>query len=537
MIRVLIALAALFAAVFALDWLGGVPVDVTVAWPGGEVAPSLRVVVVALLLFAVAAVVVWSLVTGLIRTPRMIGDYFRSRRRDKGYTALSRGMIAVGSGDSRLAHRYAGEARGLLGDREPLVYLLDAQTAQLEGRNDKARAAFNQMLEAPGTALLGLRGLYMEAVREGESAAARHYAAEALKLSPGVLWAATAMMEFQSAEQDWTGALGTLESSVSARLIDKKEARRQRAVLLTARALQCEDPDPELARSLALEAHRLAPDLVPASVVAGRLLSRNGDLRKASKVLETAWKEAPHPDLAEVYAHVRSGDAPHDRLKRVRHLAALRPNTVEGALAVARQAIDAHEWQVAREALTQALRTAPTRRVFLMMAELEEAEHGDRGRMREWLSRALNAPQDPAWIADGVVADDWAPVSPVSGRLDAFEWKVPPASPRAVRELDGEALAARALLPLDAPPAAPSPDEPSAGEPSSGPGASSAPIAASAAPASAAPLAGAPSAAPALVTPTPDGGIEIHQPDDPGPRAAADDEFTPRKPKAAPAYN
>ena len=29
------------------------------------------------------------------------------------------------------------------------------------------------------------------------------------------------------------------------------------------------------------------------------------------------------------------------------------------------------------------------------------------------------------WTADGYVSDRWLPVSPVSGRLDAFEWRVP----------------------------------------------------------------------------------------------------------------
>src|SRR5262249_8621703 len=37
----------------------------------------------------------------------------------------------------------------------------------------------------------------------------------------------------------------------------------------------------------------------------------------------------------------------------------------------------------------------------------------------------LNARRDPAWTADAFVSDHWLPISPVSGRLDAFEWKDP----------------------------------------------------------------------------------------------------------------
>jgi HemY protein len=38
----------------------------------------------------------------------------------------------------------------------------------------------------------------------------------------------------------------------------------------------------------------------------------------------------------------------------------------------------------------------------------------------------VRAPRDPAWEADGIVSEQWAPVSPVTGRLDAFEWREPP---------------------------------------------------------------------------------------------------------------
>ena len=80
---------------------------------------------------------------------------------------------------------------------------------------------------------------------------------------------------------------------------------------------------------------KLAPDLVPAAALAGRLLSRKGDLRRAAKIVETAWKATPHPDLAEVYLNLRPGDSGLDRLKRAETLA-LSPGLAEGRLAVAR---------------------------------------------------------------------------------------------------------------------------------------------------------------------------------------------------------
>jgi HemY protein len=41
------------------------------------------------------------------------------------------------------------------------------------------------------------------------------------------------------------------------------------------------------------------------------------------------------------------------------------------------------------------------------------------------MARAMRAAPDPAWTADGVVSEQWLPVSPATGKLDAFQWKVP----------------------------------------------------------------------------------------------------------------
>jgi HemY protein len=172
-----------------------------------------------------------------------------------------------------------------------------------------------------------------------------------------------------------------------------------------------------------LEAVRLAPDLVPAAALAGRRLAEAGEQRKARKILEKAWAANPHPDIAEAYANLRLGDSARDRLARMQKLADMAPGQLEGALAVARAALDAREFTAARAALAPYV-SAPTRRVAILMAEIEETEHGDEGRVREWMGRAMRASGDPVWTADGVVSERWLPVSP-NGRLDGFVWKVP----------------------------------------------------------------------------------------------------------------
>ncbi|MGL4975320.1 MAG: heme biosynthesis protein HemY, partial [Bosea sp. (in: a-proteobacteria)] len=178
----------------------------------------------------------------------------------------------------------------------------------------------------------------------------------------------------------------------------------------------------------ALEAVKLAPGLTPAATIAGRMLAERGDTKKAARLLEAAWKDTPHPDVAAAYITARPGDSAQDRLGRAEALLALRPADPEGVLAVAGTAIAARDFARARSALLPLVAGGASMRVCLLMADLEEAEHGAAGKVREWLSRATRAPHDAAWVADGVVSDRWLPVSPVSGRLDAFRWTVPPAT-------------------------------------------------------------------------------------------------------------
>jgi HemY protein len=431
MIRVVIFLVAASLLALGVVWLADRPGQISITWLGHQIDTSIMVTAGALVALVVVAVALWSLIRFVLRSPHRVASSMKERRRRKGFEAVSQGLIAVGAGDARAAQRFATQAQANASS-EPLTLLLQAQSAQLSGDRAGAEAAFRAMAQRGDTRLLGLRGLYVEAQRHNDLRAARMFAEEAAKHAPALSWAGQVVLEFRCAAQDWDGALAILDGNRNAGVLDRAAYRRQRAVLLTAKALAAEEGDRDTARAAALEAVKLAPDLVPAAALAGRLLAESGEARKAAKIIEAAWKTNPHPDLADAYAHVRLAASARERLARIESLVRLGPRDVEAALAVARAALDAREFATARKAL-EPLAAAPTQRVATLMAELEELEHGDEGRAREWMSRALHAPRDPAWTADGFLSDRWLPVSPVSGRLDAFQWKVP------VAELAGPA--------------------------------------------------------------------------------------------------
>jgi HemY protein len=424
MLRLVLFLLSISALAFGLAWLADQPSRVVIEWPGYSVESSALAAVVVLALLIGLCVVLWAALRQIWLSPAAIGGFFNRRRQKRGLDALSSGMIAIGAGDRSLATRYALQARKAL-PNEPLTHLLRAQAAQLSGDRPTARRIFEAMLASPDTEQLGLRGLFLEAEKEGEREAARQFAERALGLNPKLAWPVEALFDIQCKSGDWAGALETLGIASRHHHVERPAAERRRAVLLTAQAQAAEETDPDRALTLALEAHGLAPDLVPAAAIAGRVLAARGNTPKATRVLQRTWKRSPHPDLATAYAYARIGDSPQDRLARIEQLGALRPMSIESPIAVATAAIEARAWDVARHALEPLLESRLTQRVCTLMAQIEGKQHGDAGRVREWLARAVNAPRDPAWTADGIVADEWAPVSPVTGALDAFQWRVP----------------------------------------------------------------------------------------------------------------
>src|SRR3954469_17475289 len=423
MIRIILFLLLIALGAAGSAWIAEQPGDVALSWGSVKLTTTLPVFILAFGITLVVAMTLWAILRGVWRTPERMRRGRRERRQARGRHAITQGLLAIGHGDSSAARAHAEVARRHAA-HDPLALLLHAQSAQLAGDRDGAHRAFRAMAEREDTRLLGLRGLFIEAQRADDPAAAVTIAEEALKLAPGSTWASQAVLGFCCAKGDWTGALTILDNNHASGLIDKATYRRQRGVLLTARALELEKVDRDLSRESVMEAVKLAPTLVPAAVLASKFESEAHQIRRSMRLVETAWLAQPHPDLADAYSHVKLGDSARQRLVRVETLSAKMPGHIEGALAIARAAIDASEFVKAREVLAPYI-AAPTQRVALLMAEIERTEHGDSGRARAWTLRAVRALHDPAWTADGYVSDRWRPVSPVSGRLDAFQWQTP----------------------------------------------------------------------------------------------------------------
>jgi len=425
---ILLFLVALAVLAYGLEWIIDQPGSLTMDWGEFHVDTSIPVAVGGLVLTVAALMLLWALLSSVFGLPWRLRELSVGRRREKGFKALSRGMIAVGAGDSKAARQAAQEAEKHL-PGEPLAQYLKAQAAQLEGDRGKAEAAFHKMTLFPDTKLLGLRGLHIEARRRDDAEAAHHFAKAAHDIAP-LPWAGSAVLEHYTAQGEWEKARAAIEESFRVKAIDLPTAQRLRAVIETAMATEKQIESPQEALHLSRLALKRRPGFTPAAVVAARVLTRHGDNKQALKLIESVWSKAPHPDLAAAYLNALPGESNAQTLERVKRLAQLAPAAPESCHVLAEAALSAREFGKAREALAPLIASGrqPTAHTCLLMAEIEDAEFGPSGAVREWLARGSRAPRDPVWIADGVPSKSWAPISPKTGRLDAFEWGPPPDS-------------------------------------------------------------------------------------------------------------
>ncbi len=229
-----------------LAWFADRPGTVTIQWLGYQIETTAFVATLALGALVVLLMLLWTLLRYLLTRPAAIAAHVHERRKQQGYDALTRGLLAIGVGDRSQAQRYAGIAGRNL-PREPLTALLRAQAAQLRGDKAAARRSFEAMLDRPETELLGLRGLFLEARRSDDNEAARALAEQAVKRDPRLAWGVNALFDMQARAGNFEGALDTLAIARTNGHVEPEMALRRRAVLLTAEARDLETAEPDKA--------------------------------------------------------------------------------------------------------------------------------------------------------------------------------------------------------------------------------------------------------------------------------------------------
>ncbi|MEQ8357560.1 MAG: heme biosynthesis HemY N-terminal domain-containing protein [Kiloniellaceae bacterium] len=429
--RVIVFAVLAVAAIVAAFWLAQNPGYVSIEWLGYRMEPPISFLVLVAIAFSIAVVLLYRIIRGIIGAPGRIGQALSSSRRKRGYKALSQGMVAVAAGDAQEAARWARRADDLLED-PPLTLLLSAQAAQLGGDDKAAEKYFNAMLEKPETRFLGLRGLLMQALREGDDQRALGYVRQAHAMRPKTPWVVTNLFELSERSGDLDGAAAALKQAVKIKALDKPAAEHKGAVITLAKAerLLAEGRKDEAFTESRL-ADRAAPDFLAAALLHARLAVERKAYREAAKVVERSWPRTPSAELAALYRAAAPQAKPLEQVKRFAKLAALNPKHRESHLALAEANLEAELWGKARRHLAELVdlegEDPPRAQVCRLMARLEEAERRDAVAARGWLERAAVAPPDPTWVCGtcGAVTTRWSADCGACHSFDSLTWRVP----------------------------------------------------------------------------------------------------------------
>ncbi len=425
--RAVLIFLGLAALGVAGAWLTDHPGVVSMQWGGRQIETSTAFAATALLLLLTLAAALYRFWRWLVSSPLALSNLRAEGRRRKGYQALSSGLVAVAAGDVGQAKKLARRTAQLL-DEPSLTLLLSAQAAQLDGDEAAAKTHFQAMADRPDTEFLGLRGLLVQARRDGDRAGALALARRAHALRPDTPWVGQELFALEAASGDWAAAEKTLTQSVKRKLLSGDQAARRQAIVLFEQARDANDRgESKQALELARKAHAQLPGFPPASALAGRLMGSGGDDRKARRLLQTAWRTAPHPDILAAWLDIHPTDEPEARLEAVQKLVAETQEHPESRMAVAAAALQAGEYDQARVRLKALMEQAPTAKVARLIADLEEAERGDGAQARQWLRQAAALPADAIWVCTdcGRQNGDWAAHCPDCGNFDRFTWRAP----------------------------------------------------------------------------------------------------------------
>ena len=447
--RRLLAFVLLVVLAVAAATVADHPGTVVVTWQGWEINTSVGVLAAALVVVALALWLLILLLAGLVRLPRRFRRNRRERRRRAGELALTRGMIALSAGDGAGAQRHAARAELLLGGT-PLALMLGAQAAELGGDEDGARRRYGALLDEKEAAFFGVRGLIGQALKDGDGEDAARLAARARALRPNAGWAFETLFALQTRMRRWEEARETLADAARRQLLPAARAEHHRGVIAYELSLAAgQAGEPRRAISLAATADTLVHDLAAPAVRHARLLLAEKRNRAARRVVAQAWQHLPHPDLARVWSELGGAAPALAVVTWFEKLAAHNPASVESAVALAEAALAAQLWGEARRHLGRAVAAqadAPSRRVCLLMAQLEESEHPRENPAREWFDRALTAAPDPRYVCTrcGAESAEWGALCGHCHGFDTLAWRSALPAASAI----SPAAASGALLPM-----------------------------------------------------------------------------------------
>lgn len=425
MLRLLLYIIALLTASVFLARVVDMPGSVELQWMGwqAETTPLFLLFLIGCVLMLVVSLF-W-LISAAIAVP---GKYRNNRRieyHERGLSAVTEAIAALSVSDIPNAKKLTKRAEKMLGST-PIVHLLAAQLARIEGEDNTATQHLKRLLDFKETQFLAARGLLEQARKTGDVDTAVAYAQEAGNIRPDSSFAALSMVDLYTRQQRWQLALEVIRRAQKHHALTSHEAARYRALIEHQHGKYLyEHEDYQTAYRYAKEAHKTLPDMVPAAVLLAEVQGTLGKRQAATATLRNTWKLVPHPSLLQAYKRLLTGETAAARAKLVEKLVSVNPEEMETYLALAEVNYEAGNLAKAHINAQHALNVLETPRACLLMAEIEDAQQRPE-KAEKWRQRASKALSAPEWTCENCkhVTPEWKLHCPECDAFDAIHWRL-----------------------------------------------------------------------------------------------------------------
>lgn len=417
--------------VIASVWLISQPGIMNFNFLGYDVTILTGVFLICVVLLMMIVSYILRMVHAIFSVPKVVAEYRQESRQKAGYKSLTRGLVAVAAGDTDKATQYSKDTVKLLGQKQGLPLLLQAQAARMRGEEMLAKNLFEELVKDRDMAFLGIRGLLKSALDKKDYVQALAQARAALKLHPNQAWLNKIVYTLELKNHHWEEALNLSRKAQKSKAISpQKIISDQIAIHLMRYDYDVTQGNEGSAMRELKLAFKLDNFFVPTVLRYAHYYRTNSKNKKAIQLLENTWKVNAHPELAALWnelAPSKGKDLNTKKLAWAQKLVEMNPNSAASHIAAANVAIELGYWGEAKAYLMAAEKLYPSTQVYYLRAIVEQNISHNDDKVEEVLEKANQALPSKVWTCSetGMVYDEWVAIAPPHDSFNTIIWDVP----------------------------------------------------------------------------------------------------------------
>jgi len=382
---------AIFSSCFI--WLADNDGVISVEWLGYQIDTNVTYAILAIIIIFFALMTIFRFFLFIINIPTFLKRKQKINNYERSFLKLTEGFVALSQGDSKAACKSSEQVLKIM-KNQPLALIMAAKSAELEGDTKKSEKHYSALLENKNTKFLAVKGLLDNAILRNSIDDIVKYGEQAYKMNSDAPAIAPTLLHSYKVQKDWDKAEILLKKYSGDEFFKNEEA----AKIAYVKAQEFVESDIGKAISTLENAYKKYPAFTPVVILLAQLLFDFGKAKKAANIIESAWKNQPHPALTEIYLKIIANEKDKIKLKKVLKLNASNPSLSESNRIVALIYLANEDVEQARNYAQLALEHEETSVLCNLMAEIARKSGNSDYVIETWLARAGNADSDPAWI-------------------------------------------------------------------------------------------------------------------------------------------